>query len=290
MLLGPNSPLPLEPGVRASHMMDIYDFYKPSHSEYAAVDGKLSQWAYLSSVDKCYTGYKQKTLKKTNQKINSDYFDYYCFHSPYNKLVQKGFGRVMAIDYFDSSNETIFNSIGDNLDKLNEYKNKASDSTYEDRDFEMIMRGVGDSKWKSGVLPACSINQAMGNCYTGSVFACLISLIATYGNDLVDKRVFMFSYGSGSAASIYSFKGISCSNTDTKFSLAKMQSSMDMMNRMESRKQCNVDEFSTALQLREDKYGKAPMCPDGSIDNINSGVYYLTEINEKYHRKYDIKK
>ena len=34
MLVGPDASLVLEPGVRASHMMDIYDFYKPHHSEY----------------------------------------------------------------------------------------------------------------------------------------------------------------------------------------------------------------------------------------------------------------
>lgn len=30
-------------GLRASHSRDVYDFYKPKHSEYAEVDGKLSQ-------------------------------------------------------------------------------------------------------------------------------------------------------------------------------------------------------------------------------------------------------
>eukprot|EP01036_Dinobryon_divergens_P040684 gene40684-53818_t len=35
MLLGPNAPLVLEPGIRSTHCLDIYDFYKPKHSEYA---------------------------------------------------------------------------------------------------------------------------------------------------------------------------------------------------------------------------------------------------------------
>ena len=34
--------------------MDVYDFYKPHHSEYAAVDGAVSQNCYLRSVDACY--------------------------------------------------------------------------------------------------------------------------------------------------------------------------------------------------------------------------------------------
>ena len=34
MLIGPDAPLALEPGVLATHALDIYDFYKPNHSEY----------------------------------------------------------------------------------------------------------------------------------------------------------------------------------------------------------------------------------------------------------------
>ena len=34
MLIGPDAPLALEPGVRATHALDVYDFYKPTHTEY----------------------------------------------------------------------------------------------------------------------------------------------------------------------------------------------------------------------------------------------------------------
>lgn len=34
ILIGPDAPLVLEPGVRATHALDVYDFYKPNHSEY----------------------------------------------------------------------------------------------------------------------------------------------------------------------------------------------------------------------------------------------------------------
>ncbi|CAM9964888.1 unnamed protein product [Ectocarpus sp. 4 AP-2014] len=43
MLVGPDAPLVLEPGLRSTHSRDAYDFYKPKHSEYAEVDGRLSQ-------------------------------------------------------------------------------------------------------------------------------------------------------------------------------------------------------------------------------------------------------
>ena len=36
MLIGPDAPLALEPGVRATHALDVYDFYKPTHTEYGS--------------------------------------------------------------------------------------------------------------------------------------------------------------------------------------------------------------------------------------------------------------
>ena len=85
ILLGPDAPLALETGLRSSHFMECYDFYKPHHSEYAAVDGKLSQWAYLHSLDSCYGLYKSKYAAKTNSNpanLTLSHFDYFALHSP----------------------------------------------------------------------------------------------------------------------------------------------------------------------------------------------------------------
>ena len=103
ILVGPNAPLVLEPGVRASHMMDVYDFYKPAHSEYPVVDGKLSQWAFLTSVDRCYMRYKEKFAARYNTKnpITVDHFDFFAMHTPYNKLIQKGFARLFLVGKYD---------------------------------------------------------------------------------------------------------------------------------------------------------------------------------------------
>ena len=155
----------------------------------------------------------------------------------------------------------------------------------------MNMRTIGNNQWIDRVLPACEINQNMGNCYTGSVFAGLVSLINKYGNDMINKRVFMFSYGSGSAATIYSFIGRDTSNgggSSTGYSLDKMKTTMDIFTRLATRKACTVDEFTASLQLRQDKYGQAPMIPEGDVKNIEKGCYYLASINDKHHRTYEI--
>jgi 3-hydroxy-3-methylglutaryl CoA synthase len=65
MLIGPNAPLTIDRGVRATHMEHAWDFYKPNlSSEYPLVDGKLSINLYLKSVDSCYNIFRQKYLAK----------------------------------------------------------------------------------------------------------------------------------------------------------------------------------------------------------------------------------
>ena len=116
------------------------------------------------------------------------------------------------------------------------------------------------------------------------------------GEGLIGKRVAMFSYGSGSVASLYSFVGrspVSAATATTAttgmFSLSRIQAVTDVFERLAKRTRCPVDEFSAALDMRARKYGQAPMVPDGSLDHIASGTYYLVSINEKHHRLYDRK-
>tara|TARA_R110002060_G_scaffold26299_7_gene35822 strand:+ start:556 stop:927 length:372 start_codon:yes stop_codon:yes gene_type:complete len=55
MLIGPNAPVVVEPGLRGSYMQHAYDFYKPDlTSEYPIVDGHFSNRCYTEAVDACY--------------------------------------------------------------------------------------------------------------------------------------------------------------------------------------------------------------------------------------------
>lgn len=283
MLLGPDAPLVLESGVRSSHVLDVYDFYKPNNSEYALVDGKLSQYAYLSSVDNCYKRYKAKYQAKhpSCAPINADHFDYFAFHSPYNKLVQKGFSRLLFCDYLDSSLPTEEANAVDAS-----FKSMPINETYENRHVEAAFRTASNNRFEARVMPCCKINQNIGNCYTGSVFSSLLSVIAEQGNSLVDKRVLMFSYGSGSVATLYSFIGKVAAASSSPFSLTRMQSVTNIAERLQHRKRASHEDFTKALSLRAAKYGKAPMAPDGLVDNVAQGVYYLSAVSDRHHRSY----
>jgi hydroxymethylglutaryl-CoA synthase len=349
ILVGPNAPLVLEPGVRASHMMDVYDFYKPAHSEYPVVDGRLSQWAFLTSVDKCYMRYKQKFAARYNTKkpLDVNHFDFFAMHTPYNKLIQKGFARLLLVDYkqfFDqqqlapnndsqptsrsvSTDETsvedgrtsprnpLMTNLGATLSEhgvaINrdgkiiiegssidpEFYAKALplletplDETYESREIEALFKSVSKKHFDEHVTQCCKINQHVGNCYSGSVFSSLLSIVCDQGMALEGKRICMFSYGSGSAASMYSFLGrVPDASKNSTFTLESIQRNSDVFNRLhKNRTQCKLSEFNAALDMRERHYGKAPMTPEGEVSprTIFPRTFYLVSVNEKHHRVY----
>ena len=83
MLIGADAPLALI-GPRATRAVEVYDFYKPSGTtEYASVDGKLSQSAYIASVDVCWAGLKKKLTAAgdpypPSNDVNVDPRKYFC--------------------------------------------------------------------------------------------------------------------------------------------------------------------------------------------------------------------
>ena len=90
-------------GLRATYMEHAYDFYKPNlSSEYPVVDGKLSINCYLNALDQCYKAYGKKVAEQNGGKLFTvDQGDFYVFHSPFTRLVQKSFARLVLQDYFN---------------------------------------------------------------------------------------------------------------------------------------------------------------------------------------------
>jgi len=145
MLIGPNAPLVLDRGLRASHVQHAYDFYKPDmSSEYPTVDGKLSIQCYLQSLDQCYRLYKHKAARLSNNKeeveasnlpltpVSLDTFDAILFHSPFCKLVQKSYARLYLNDFLDAPEEEKETKYAD----VKAFKSVELSKSYFDRDVE----------------------------------------------------------------------------------------------------------------------------------------------------------
>lgn len=159
--------------------------------------------------------------------------------------------------------------------------------TYADRELDAAFRKVAAPDFKARCLPACSVSREVGNCYTASVFAGLVSVVAANGSSLEadgGARVLMFSYGSGFVATAYSFKARP--SMSEGFSLGAMKEALGIEERLKGRLQRTPEQFAQAMDLREQRYGKAGYRPTGDAGDLFPGTFYLAEVNDKYHRRY----
>eukprot|EP01132_Coremiostelium_polycephalum_P002620 gene2620-3248_t len=309
ILIGPDAPIVMETGLRGVHMENVYDFYKPDLlSEYPYVDGKLSIECYLRALDKCYHYYKQSyhsklqqqhlihhstssTQQQQQQQIDQCFsmqqVDYAVFHSPYNRLVEKSFARLLYNDYLVSSAQQkedprykewkAFESVG--LGK----------ESYLNPKLESVSLKLSQEEYKKKVVPSTLLSKELGNSYCGSVYSGLLSLF-TNVKDLDGKRVLVFSYGSGLAASFFSFR-VRFNPNNPKFpSPNYICEKANILDRLSKRVKVSPVDFSKILEVREQKYKKiGAFIPSDSIDALSPGTFYLSKVDDKLRRYYQLK-
>jgi hydroxymethylglutaryl-CoA synthase len=235
MLVGPDAPIVMEPGLRGSYITHAYDFYKPDlTSEYPIVDGQFSIRCYTEAVDACYKAYnaREVTVKgQANRHANGDTadgtpvdrFDYMCFHAPTCKLVSKSYARLLYNDYLTNPSDPIFAEVPKELAGL-DYAASVTDKAV-----EKIFMGLTKKKFGARVQPGIQVPTMCGNMYCGSVYGSLCSLISNISSaDLQGKRIGMFSYGSGLASSMFSFK--------VNGSTEEIAKELDIQARLDSRR------------------------------------------------------
>jgi hydroxymethylglutaryl-CoA synthase len=61
---------------------------------------------------------------------------------------------------------------------------------------------------------------------------------------------------------------------------------MDLLRRLASMEVMLCQDFVDALALQEKNHNTASYTPEGSMDNVWPGTYYLESIDSKYRRKY----
>ncbi|GAA5903740.1 hypothetical protein JCM6882_003401 [Rhodosporidiobolus microsporus] len=282
MLIGPNAPLALET-VHGTHMANVYDFYKPHlSSEYPEVDGPLTQTCYPSALENSYDAFRRKESRRLgNAKgdmdaVSVEDFDYFCFHSPYGKLVQKGFARLVYNDYLSNPTAERFASVPSHLGEL------PRDQTLLNKEVEKTFTTLSAASFKEKVGPATLTSKKLGNLYTGSLYAALASLLDTVDSaTLQGKRVAMYSYGSGLAASFFSLK--------VKGDTSEIHEKLQLKARLEKNQVRSCEEFIEALKLREEKHNISDYVPSGRIEDIPLGAFYLASCDSKHRRVYKIR-
>ena len=256
--------------IRASFFINVYDFYKPNpRSEYPVVDGHFSLSCYLESLYEC--------LKKFIEKggmidFNNDFF---CFHCPYSKLVEKAFYQVKCFQIFIRR----FNM--KNLDLKNKVCGVQGKFWQLDKECQEDIKKEFYEEFKLKILPGLFICKNCGNLYTGSLYGYLLSIILNGNNiELVNKRLIMFSYGSGLASTIFVLK---INNAMYKNIIKR---NMDIYNLFKERIKLSPYEYELILVKKEKMYLTNNYTPSGKIDDLFPNTYYLTKIDEKWRRYY----
>lgn len=280
MVIGPDAPMVLEPA-HGSFMEHAYDFYKPDFtSEYPYVDGHFSLSCYVKAVDQCYKNYSAKAVKKGiapksgSDTVGLDHFDFNVFHVPTCKLVVKSYARMLYNDFRGDSSK--FPEVDQKLAELS-YETSLVDKTVE-KTFMALTKVAAKEK----VEPSLQVPTNTGNMYTGSVYAALASLLTYAGPEAVNgKRIGMFSYGSGLAASMFSIKVVG--------DVSEIVQKLDIKRKLESRLIESPQEYEKAIELREEAHLKKNFKPKGGIEHLVKGTFYLVDVDDMFKRSYEKK-
>ncbi len=138
---------------------NVMDFWRPNYADAAFVEGKYSSKLYLNMLEKTWHQYHTRTRRAFED------HDYYCYHMPVPRLVEKAHQHLTKIN---------------GSDKLSDHALHAQ---------------IG-----------CSLEygRQIGNSYTASLYVGLVSLFDLTTDDLSNKRIGFYSYGSGCVAEFFS--------------------------------------------------------------------------------------
>ncbi|KAJ7187907.1 hydroxymethylglutaryl-coenzyme A synthase C terminal-domain-containing protein [Mycena filopes] len=292
ILIGPNAPVVFEP-VHGTYMADTYDFYKPNlSSEYPEVDGPVSVVTYIQALDAAYNAYKTKSAKADKKAhvngnghtngvngaastFSLEDVDYALFHSPYGKQAIKGHARMLYNDFIAAPSAPQFA----NIPEPDAFLSATHTASLTDKNVEKTFVAAGKKSFAQKVDPTMACSRRLGNMYTASLYGCLASLLSTVpSSELQGKRASLYAFGSGCAGSFFTLR--------IKGDTSEIAEKMDLLNRLKKMKVVPCQEFVDALELREKNHNAVSYTPEGSIDNIWPGAYYLASVDEKYRRKY----
>ena len=286
LLLGPNAPLPVDRGCRSSHMEHCWDFYKPNmQSPYPLVDGHHSNRCYLRALDRCYSKFLHKWQQRQRGALSlHDGIDHVVFHAPYNKLTQKAFARLHWNDYrlALAAAEGSTEKVHARYPTLAAFSSLSEAESYTDLGLEKALLALSKAAYDSTVRPSTLLPQQLGNMYTASLYAGLISLLHTEGRQLAGKRVLCFSYGSGLAASVFSITVPQTAGDR----LAALRETLNLERRLSERVEKSCEEFQRCMQHRESLHSLESFTAQDGIEELQQGAWYLIEKDAHSRRQY----
>ena len=284
ILFGLGGSLLLE-NIRASYMKNVYDFYKPNPiSEYPTVDGHHSLDCYLEALYNCLFNYMNK------KGVINYKDDFFGFHCPYSKLVEKAFYQLKCFQIYYYYNNNILEIYNCNknitLDIIKEIKEKEGKFWKLSKMMQDNIKNIFQNDFKSLIEPGLFLCKQLGNLYTGSIFGFLLSLLLNFSTKkqtLVGSRIFLFSYGSGLASSLLVL------DVDNQKYRKIINNNIDIFQRLKERKKVSPFLYESILLKKEKLYLKNNYIPQGKIEDLFEGTFYLTKVDHLWKRYYSQK-
>lgn len=238
MLIGADAPLVVEGTAKASWMQHAYDFYKPDFGrEYPVVDGHYSNKCYLTGLEECYKGHHVKKEKATGlqslpqEKTRLSVFDYMIFHAPYCKLVSKSYARLLYQDYLHNPSHAAFVDVPATIAGIDH------ETSLTDKTIEKTFVNLSKTDFAARVQPSLTAATLCGNSYTASVYSCLVSLICNVpSQQLHGASVGVFSYGGGSASTLYTIR--------VRGEVSDIAKTIDLQRRLDARVRVSPEEYN----------------------------------------------
>ncbi len=281
-------------------MANTYDFYKPKlDSEYPEVDGPVSITAYVSAIDASYNAFRNKHTRARKAAGHSGPafsladVDYPIFHSPYGKMVQKAHARLVYNDFLANPDSPKYA----NVPEREAWLAQSPKASLTDKNLEKTFMAFAKADFENTVEKGMLCARRCGNMYTASLYGGLASLLSSVEPaEFKGKRISMFAFGSGLASSFFTIK--------VKGDISEIRAKLDLVRRLERMKvvpcQTYVDALEVSLsrsgsrpssdhrptQLRHKGHNAVSYVPEGALENIWPGGWYLESIDSKYRRKY----
>lgn len=221
--------------IDAAHMGDytrqVMDFWRPLYSKYAFADGHYSIECYLEALSAA----RDDAFSQGGQAPGMDALAACFYHVPFGKMALKAHRR----HWRDAAGH--------------------SAKTEDDSAFE--------TSYQQQVAPWLSLNEVIGNIYTGSLFLSIMDFLRRAPESEAERPLSLFSYGSGCGAAFCLARAVP--------GFSAYANALDPEPSLDRRRQLSVAEYEAMLAACE-------ACDLGQDIDLNpadwglsEGLYYL---------------
>lgn len=274
MVLGKGAPIRFEIGLRSTCMGNSWDFYKPMPDcEYPVVKGKETVDVFVKAMDDCYEKYRKRVERLEGSKFSVRDVDFVLFHAPFNKMVVKSFARMLYSDFLQTKQGE--DSFFEDVERFRELERA---SAHRDRLAQKAFVNLAKPLYEQKVSPGDWLSVEIGNCYTASLYANLAALISEARDELIGKRILMYSFGSGFAASMFSLRVVD--------SVQEMANKLSIKKRLQDRYEIAPEMYEKMMLERERDYGRMNYQPKANSEMLFPGTFFLKKVGAQGEREY----